>query len=165
MSYNASSAKSGTWLAVLPGAAVAVIPLVTPPAEYGILFNRTPRPAFVGRAETNMPILDTIDRLSRETAQPDWDDEQGLAISRADWDRALELYRKTCGLGLPEPFPSPCGDGSVHLSWAVGPTKFVIEWRGSQIFWSFFRLGQNPLGGTAGSFDDAVAMLRMHLNA
>jgi len=66
--------------------------------------------------------IENIIKMSYETSVPGWDEERGLPIPPEEWMVAISLYAHCCQAGLPEPFISPCGDGSVHLNLYRGPS-------------------------------------------
>lgn len=59
-------------------------------------------------------------QMASETDRSDWDDEGGAAIPEDIWMNVDCLLDTLAVLNVPEPFVSPCGDGSVHLAWVTG---------------------------------------------
>jgi len=68
-------------------------------------------------------------QLIASTAAPDWDDEGGQAIPADRWERVREIVAQVRVRlpALPDPFPSPGGDGSRHLRWSFGGNLFDME--------------------------------------
>ena len=105
-------------------------------------------------------FLERLKRLAAMTESPNWDSENGEVIPGSEWKYALEMYHTTRNWGLPEPFVSPCGDGSIHFRWSKFNRQFKIERRGNIVFWSSkstaedFRREQSP------NLSDALSRLR-----
>lgn len=81
-------------------------------------------------------LRDEIERLARETANPDWGCENESSIAKADWEWASSFLAQASSRGLPEPTVAPCGDGSVHLTWFRQRDRIVIEHKGQLTFFS-----------------------------
>jgi hypothetical protein len=103
-----------------------------------------------------------IQKLDQMTQTTGWDGEHGVPIPDSEWKRAEQLYLLSKTIpGLPEPFVSPCGDGTIHFRWSVSSDRqFKIEFRGEEITWSR-RVGDcNDEFGNSRAFQDAVQRLR-----
>lgn len=65
-----------------------------------------------------------IPELRKITANPNWD--QFVAIGPDRWDRVEDVIKQAIDRGIPKPFTSPCGDGSIHVSWRLGGGLKII---------------------------------------
>lgn len=78
--------------------------------------------------------------LQRATERDGWDDQGGVAVVATTWaeaHRMLSLIARQPGPALPNPFVSPCGDGSVHLTWRNrSGDRGVLEIGPAQAWWS-----------------------------
>lgn len=101
-------------------------------------------------------------RLAEITTSPNWDSDHGLLIPQEEWLKAWRLCRGIAKkyLRLPEPFPSPSGDGFVHLTWSNRKDKrFVIELKGDIVLWSFEKMDGTWEYGESPNTNDAVRQL------
>jgi hypothetical protein len=86
-------------------------------------------------------ISQDIERLAAETASENWNFERDVPIKRETWTRAQQIAVTTMlrAPALGKPGISPCGDGTVHLTWhgsaktrvvlEVGEDKIDLHWR------------------------------------
>jgi hypothetical protein len=84
-------------------------------------------------------LVTTFARLAQETSVPNWGGEDELAIALEDWEWVEKFAHRVAAEhpALPRPVPSPCGDGSVHLTWLENDgRRFVLEHKGDRMFFS-----------------------------
>ena len=85
-------------------------------------------------------LHDKINGLKLLTSQNNWAgiDVVELAISLDAWDNAFNLICRTHKEidSLPEPFVSPCGDGSIHINWQNDDCRIYAELHNSDILWA-----------------------------
>jgi len=74
-----------------------------------------------------------VDRLARMSAEAGWDHLRSRAITGTTWKRVIDLLELT---GSPEPFVSPCSDGSVHLNWTNNNDSFLVEVSDGKVDWT-----------------------------
>ncbi len=81
--------------------------------------------------------LGRIKELVGQTASRDWDGEGGEPIEPRQWDDARALVSRAVRelLGLPPPFVSACGDGTVHLQWTTPHGDRGIIEIGRDAYW------------------------------
>lgn len=72
--------------------------------------------------------------LAELTANANWDCEHGLAIPDTAWQGAWLIYQLFKKHALPEPFVSPCGDGSIHFTFHFKDKKLNMEYKGDKAF-------------------------------
>jgi hypothetical protein len=70
-----------------------------------------------------------LNRLQAMTACPGWDLEQGRPVAFPVWEQVhlFLVAASTNVLGWVEPFPSPSGDGTVHLTWLNSDSRLNLE--------------------------------------
>lgn len=76
-------------------------------------------------------------KLSRLTQQPNWDLEGGEVISEAQWQIAERFYAKVKvaqGNQWKAPYVSPCGDGSIHMTWVLPKRRLNLEIQGDVFY-------------------------------
>lgn len=100
-----------------------------------------------------------------ESAVPNWDDEHGIPTTDADWRAALALAARVerempC---LAAPRSSPCGDGSVHLTWYRDGTRITIDRCGARAFYSVATSNDDYLSGASDSDDQVIDLLKKYL--
>ena len=109
-------------------------------------------------------VLARIAELAHETATENWDDEAGQPILATQWNDASNLARRAVRemLDVPAPFPSACGDGTVHLQWTTPRgDRGVIEIGRNSYWWSFLsRTGEGDEVVQLGSPDETVERVR-----
>ena len=77
--------------------------------------------------------------LTRDTAKPNWDSEQGTPVLPHTWRRVHAFFRTLAEefSVAPEPHVSASGDGYVHLMWhRENGDRAVLEIGPGQCYWS-----------------------------
>jgi hypothetical protein len=112
-------------------------------------------------SELPQKLLARFRLLADETKDPNWDFEGAPSIPEDEWLRASDLCREALLVKeLPEPVPSPCGDGTIHLRWSKPDgSQVLLEMRGSQIWWSYRKHGHVE-SGKLWFREDAIELLR-----
>jgi hypothetical protein len=96
--------------------------------------------------------------LADRTARPDWGNENEQAITIADWKWAQDFSKRFHGT---PPFPAPCGDGSVHLTWhGRNKSRLVIEHKGQRTFYSRRDTSGEYTTAELASTDQAIEFVR-----
>lgn len=107
-----------------------------------------------------------VDRLQDRTSVDGWDHQNGRAIAASVWTRTRNICNRVGSLipGLAYPFPSPCGDGTVHVRWNVPDGREAILEIGSSDDIAF-TLVSNALDGSpiveAGKIDSDSAAVTL----
>jgi hypothetical protein len=84
------------------------------------------------------PFEGRLFELMSMTREPNWNDEGDAAIPGEEWIAARDFVRYAQSLleNCSEPFVSPCGDGSIHLSWKrADGGRLTIERKGGVSIW------------------------------
>jgi len=112
-----------------------------------------------------LAVGNRLRHLARDTQRDNWDDEGGVAIPPFEWQRAWSLCNESRRLGLPFPFMSPCGDGSVHLWWsAPDGREFRLEFKERTVLWSSRRPDGTFQYGREKRLQDAMVSVRAYLS-
>ncbi len=90
--------------------------------------------------------------LAEQTKEHNWDDERGHPISMSAWNKTQAFLDICAAEKFPEPYVSPCGDGTVHFNWFTSDgNRAVVEmdWDGySQSetigMWTEMEKGKEP---------------------
>ena len=110
-------------------------------------------------------LADRIERFGNMTASSNWNLEQDEAIPSEEWDAAHLFALRVMARGFPEPLPAPCGDGSVHLAWrGRSGARVVIERKRGETYYSLARHDGSFDEGQCGSDDEAIDLLRKHVD-
>src|SRR4051812_42550943 len=107
-------------------------------------------------------LEDRLARMARMTSVAGWDEPRSKAIPRAHWE-SVSGFLRTATLeipNLPEPFVSPCGDGSIHVWWADASRAFGVEAFQDCIYWSEERGGDEIEDGECDTFGELLARVR-----
>jgi hypothetical protein len=124
---------------------MALPSMASPPAPFGVLalgFGRLAA-SLVPRAEnTNGSRQEFIESRSRvlvdfvescrdlmnEAEPPGWDGEGGLGVTSEAWAKAVAMLAVVMFMApdLGVPVAAPCGDGSVHLRWALQDGRWAL---------------------------------------
>jgi len=111
------------------------------------------------RASPRMDVPTKIKELAQLTKNENWDDEGGVAISRADWDRALKFYQQIRSRANPSvPFIAPCGDGSIHFNWSDASGRSLnLELKDNTFWWSSTKPNADRIEVKCNSLDELEA--------
>jgi hypothetical protein len=111
------------------------------------------------KLQPTLVVVTTFARLAGDTSRPNWGSEDELPIALEDWAWAEKFVNRTATAdpALPRPFPSPCGDGSVHLTWlGIDGRRWVLEYKGGRMFFSSRDTAEQYLTGELRSEQEAV---------
>lgn len=108
---------------------------------------------------------DAVTALSQETRNVGWDDEEGVPIPEREWANVLSFYRMAIRHIKLDPFVSPCGDGSVHLSWTREDSRFVLELKGESLRWAVDKTDGDHRDGIFTTPDEAIKTIANYVAA
>ncbi len=120
--------------------------------------------AIRARAELSLKMA----ALQSMTVNDGWDDEGGVRVLPTTWSEARRivfLVDQLLGpIGVPLPFVSPSGDGSVHLTWTDSKgTRGVLEIGPDAVWWNTLSAhGDGDTCAKLGSADDALDLVLTH---
>jgi hypothetical protein len=112
---------------------------------------------------TPLQLAEKMLTLRKMGAEPGWDDESGDAIAAEDVEDAfliaLRVHNHLPEAGLPE--PGICGDGSIHLTWRLGPgARVTLERKGGENAYTWRRTNGRFEDGAVRNTDIVSLMMR-----
>ena len=109
-------------------------------------------------------IRDRMAQLRASTSSPNWDADGATPLDPEVISHAERLAKYVVANAplAPDPFISPCGDGTVHLRWRTSSAKVVVEVGAEQCDW-FVKSATDFMEGVCRSEDDVVELVQKHL--